>query len=127
MDNRELLNKLREIDTEDFIWFIYLGIIFLSWYSNGLERKYFLENDKKSKEMYRHIIIFIFSVLVLVYLYFVKDSYEGVNSLKQSDSFKKKELTVLSFISSLLIAISGFIFLYIAISDNDIDVEVAFN
>ena len=40
---------------------------------------------------------------------------------------KKKELITLSFIASLLIAISGFIFLYIAINDEDINVELAFN
>ena len=127
MSDKELQNKLKEIDTEDFIWVIYLGIIVLSWYSNSLERKYFLEKDKNSKEQYRKIIITIFSILIVVYLYFVKDSFEGIKSLKKSDSTKKKELTTLSFISSLLIAISGFLFLYIAIVDEDIDVEVAFN
>ena len=43
------------------------------------------------------------------------------------DSNKKKNLTVLSLIGSLLIVISGIIFLHIAIMDEDIDVEIAFN
>lgn len=33
----------------------------------------------------------------------------------------------MSFLDSLFIAISGFIFLYISIMDEDFDVELAFN
>lgn len=127
MSNSELINKLKELKIEDSIWVIYIGIILLSWYSNDLERKYFLNKDYNSKEEYRKIIILIFSVLVVVYLYFVKDSFEGIKNIKPTDTSKKKELTSLSFIGSLLISVSGFIFLYIAIMDYDIDVEIAFN
>ena len=127
MNNNELSEKLKQLKIEDFIWLIYLGIIFLSWYSNSLERKYFVTGDAISKEKYREIIIFIFSILVVVYLYFLKDSIDSINNLKPWDSQKKKDLTYLSFISSLLIAISGLIFLYIAFEDKDINVELAFN
>lgn len=72
-------------------------------------------------------MILIFSILVVIYLYFVKDSLDDYKKIKPSDSIKKKNLTYLAFISSLLIAVSGFIFLYIAFMDEDIDVELAFN
>ena len=72
-------------------------------------------------------MIFIFTILVIIYIYFLKDSYNDLISLKISDSKKKKDLTYLSFLASLFIAISGFIFLYIAYMDYDIDVELAFN
>ena len=127
MNNEELNEKLKELKIEDFIWFIYIGIIFLSWYSNSLERKYFIFNDQVSKEKYRKIIIIIFSILVIVYLYFLNDSYKSLKSLNQFDSQKKQDLVYLSYIASLLIATSGFIFLYIAIEDEDLNVELAFN
>ena len=127
MNNEKLNNKLKELNIEDFIWIIYIGIIFLSWYSNSLERKYFLTNDQESKEKYRGIIIIIFSILIVVYLYFLKSSIDDLRELKPTDSPKKKKLVYLSFIASLLIAISGAIFLYIAISDEDLNVELAFN
>ena len=127
MDYNELNNKLKELNIEDFIWVIYIGIILLSWYSNILERKYYINNDNISKEEYRKIIIFIFSILIIVYLYFLKGSYDDVINIKITDSNKKKELLYLSFIASLLIAISGIIFLYIAINDEDLNVELAFN
>lgn len=127
MNNEELDKKMKQLKTEDFIWLIYIGIIILSWYSNSLERKYFLNNDLKSKENYRKILILIFIILIFVYLYFLKDSYEDIKNIKVYDSDKKKVLTVLSFVGSLFIVISGLIFLYIAIEDDNIDVELAFN
>jgi len=127
MNYEDINDRLRELNTEDFIWIIYIGIIIMSWYSNSLERKYFLYNDLISREKYRKIIIIIFAILIVVYIYFLKDSIESIKKLKESDSNKTKYLTYLSFLGSLLIAISGFIFLYIAILDEDVDVELAFN
>ena len=127
MKYQELNNKLNELKTEEFIWIIYIGIIALSFYSNKLERKYFIYNDNESKEKYRKTMILIFSILIVVYLYFLKDSYDDLKNLKPYDSEEKKNLVTLSFIGSLLIAASGFIFLYIAFKDQNIDVELAFN
>jgi len=127
MNYNELNDKLKELKIEDFIWVIYIGIIILSWYSNSLERKYYVYNDLESKEKYRKIIIFIFSILVIVYLYFFIDSYNSVKNLKTTDSTKKKNLNNLSLLASSLILISGIIFLYIAIKDEDLNVELAFN
>ena len=125
--DKEILNRLKQISIENKIWIIYIGIIFLSWYSNSLERKYYIYKDSSSKEKYRRILIFIFSVLLIVYLYFLKSSINDLNNLKETDSKKKKELITLSFIASFLIAISGIIYLYIALNDNDLTVELAFN
>ena len=58
--NEELLKKLKQLEIEDFIWLIYIGIIIMSWYSNSLERNFFIYNDLESKEKYRKIIIGIF-------------------------------------------------------------------
>ena len=127
MNYNELNKKLKELKIEDFIWVIYIGIIFMSWYSNSLERKYFLYNDLGCKEKYRQTLIIIFSILLIVYTYFLKNSIDDINNLKDTDSKKKKELVYLSFIGSLFIALSGAIFLYIAFKDESIDIELAFN
>ena len=125
--NSDIDNRLKEINTEDFIWIIYLGIIVLSFYSNSLEKKYFLNNDLKSKEKYQVIIKVIFSILIIVYLYFLKESIDSIRSLDDNTSEETKILTYLSFLASLLIVISGVIYLYIAFKDKNIDVELAFN
>lgn len=125
--NRDLEDRLKELNIEDFIWIVYIGIIIMSWYSNYLERKYFLNNDQISKEKYKSITTTIFIILIFVYLFFLKSSIDDIRNLNEYDSIKKKRLTYLSFVASLLIAISGFIFLYISIVDDDLSVELAFN
>lgn len=127
MNYEEINEKLKILNTEDYIWLIYIGIIFMSWYSNSLERKYFTENDIESKTKYQKIMVLIFTILIVIYLYFLKESINDIKNLKPWDTPKKKNLVYLSFLSSLLIAISGFIFLYISIVDENLDIELAFN
>ena len=99
----------------------------MSWHANSLERKYFIFNDKNSQEKYRKTMIIIFSILVIIYLYFLKGSYDDLKNINVFDSEEKKKLLFMSFIGSLLVAISGLIFLYIIIEDEEINVEIAFN
>ena len=127
MNYNSLNKKLNDLKAEEIIWIIYIGIIIFSFIANYYEKNYFVKNDYASKEKYRKILILIFSILVVVYLYFLKDSIKSIINLRNNDSKKKKYLTYMSFIASLLIAISGFIYLYIAYSDENIDVEIAFN
>ncbi len=127
MNNDELNKRLKQLKVEDFIWIIYIGIIIFSLYSNTLEKKYLLYNDQNGKNKYRKIMIGIFVILVVVYAYFFKDSLYDVKSLSPYEQPKVKNLTKLSLLGSFLILLSGIIFLYIAIADENIDVELAFN
>lgn len=127
MNSAELCRKVRQLRNEEIVWIIYIGIIAMSFYSNFLERRYFFENDSFSGERYRKVMISIFYILIVVYLYFLKDSYDDFRNLSVVDSDEKKKLVTLSFFASLFIAISGFIFLYIAFVDEQFDVELAFN
>mgnify|MGYP004455885477 FL=1 len=121
------LDKLKDIEIENKIWIIYIGIIILSWYANSKEKTFLLYNDEKAKKEYQNLLILIFSILVIIFYYFAKDSYDKLTNINKFDSDKKKHLLYLSFIASFLILISGIIFLNIAIQDDQIDVELAFN
>ena len=123
----DLEEKLKEIKIENFIWIIYIGIIIYSYYSNYLEKRYYLYNNKEDKDKYRQTLLIIFSILIVVYYYFFKSSLDDYNNLRKTDTKEKKELVTLSLIASLLIFISGLIFLYVAYKDQNIDVELAFN
>ena len=48
-------------------------------------------------------------------------------NISEKDSCKKQNLVFLSLIASLLIFVSGLIFLYIAYKDEELEVELAFN
>lgn len=125
MDN--IQERLKEIKIENWIWVIYIGIVLLSWYANSKEKHFFLYNDEQSRKQYQEILIFIFAVLLIVYSYFTQDSYKDVQELTSADSQKKQTLTYMSFIGSVLILISGILFLIIAIEDENIDTEIAFS
>lgn len=124
--NRKL-DRLQDIRIENYIWVIYIIIIFISWYANSKEKKFILYNDEVSRWEYQNLLVLIFSILLIIYYYFTKSSYDDLNELTINDSNKKIILTYVSFIASLLILISGMIFLTIAIMDEEIDVELAFN
>ncbi len=125
MNNK--LDRLEDIKIENFVWIIYIGIIILSWYANSKETKFILYNDEKAKKEYQNLMILIFTILVIIYSYFTKDSYDDLMNLNESDTEKKKILHLASFIGSFLVLISGFIFLGIVIVDDEIDTEIAFN
>lgn len=125
MNNK--LDRLEDIKIENFVWIIYIGIIILSWYANSKETKFILYNDEKAKKEYQNLMILIFTILVIIYSYFTKDSYDDLMNLNESDTEKKKILHLTSFIGSFLVLISGFIFLGIVIVDDEIDTEIAFN
>lgn len=127
MTHDDVIEKLKAIQIEDYIWVIYIGIIFLSWYSNSIEKDFFINKNESSKIKYRHVIILIFSILVIVYLYFFNDSLSSFKKINENTPKKTKDLITLSLIASLLVLISGCIFLYIALKDENLDVELAFN
>ena len=117
--------RIKQIDMENHIWILYLFIIFLSFYSNSLEKDYFINKNTFSKEKYRKINIFIFSLLLIVYSYFENDSIKSV--INTSNNPTKRYYDNLVFIASTCILISGVIFLYIAINDTELEEELAFN
>lgn len=112
---KDKLDRLEDIRIENYIWIVYLVIIGISYYANYKEKRYILYDDDVSKREYQNLLTLIFSILVVVYFYFVRDSS------------KKVALTYASFVGSLLVFVSGVIFLVIAILDEEIDIEIAFN
>lgn len=121
------LKRLEDIKIENIVWIIYIGIIILSWYANSKEKKYLLYNDLLSKKEYQNLLILIFTILVIIYFYFAKNGYEDILNLTSYDSPKKQMLTKFAFIGSFLILVSGIIYLVLAILDDEIEIELAFN
>lgn len=121
------LKRLEDIKIENIVWIIYIGIIILSWYANSKEKRYLLYNDLLSRKEYQNLLILIFTILVIIYFYFAKSGYEDILNLTSYDSPKKQMLTKFAFIGSFLILVSGIIYLILAILDDEIEIELAFN
>lgn len=124
MENKE--EMLRTIEIENYIWIIYLVIIFLSFIANKEEVNYFINNDMQSKNNYRKLIIIIFSIALGIYYYFFISGYETYKKLSPYDTESKKFFETINFIANILILISGVIFLIIAIFDEELETEIAF-
>ena len=124
MKNKEEI--LRTIEIENYIWIIYLVIIFLSFIANKEEVNYFINNDMQSKSNYRKLIIIIFSIVLGIYYYFFISGYETYKKLSPYDTESKKFFETINFIANILILISGVIFLIIAIFDEKLETEIAF-
>ena len=120
-------NILKSIETENFVWIIYLFIIGISFVANSFEKDYYVTGNVDSKNKYRIINIFVFATALLIYLYFFYDNYKNIKNLNCNSSKEKIFFNNLNFIASILIVIAGTIFLYIALYDKNIDTEIAFN
>lgn len=118
---------LKTIKIENYIWIIYILIIILCFYSNYQEANYYKYNDLYAKEKYRQANIIIFSTVFLVYLYFFVNSLESISNLTESTNKEKVYFENLNFIATTLVLIAGAIFLYIAISDKNLETEIAFS
>ena len=125
--NEETKNRLKKLKIEDLVWYILIGIIILSLYNNQVERKFIIFNDYQSKEKYRFLQIFIFSVALIIYLYYAYDGYKDLKSLNIYDSKQKIIGTKLAYLSGILVAIATAILLYVAIFDTNVETEIFFN
>lgn len=123
---KENLERIKTIKIENFIWVIVIILVLLSIYGNFYEEDYFKTNNLESKEKYRSILIFVFSVAIIIYLYFFYDSYISYEKAQYSKDQEYKTYVTANLIASLLIAIAGAIFLWIAIADNNLKTEISF-
>lgn len=120
-------DALKAIETENFIWIVYLFIIGISFIANNFEKDYFINGSLDSKDKYRIINIFVFAIALVIYLYFFYDNYKTIKNLDCNSSNEKIFFNNLNFIASILIVVAGSIFLYIAVYDKNLDTEIAFN
>lgn len=120
MNNNE---RIKETTIEDIIFIIYYGIITLSLIANQVERNYLKYKNKLDKEKYRLLLYIIFGTATLVYIYYTYSSYQDLKNSTPEAYY----LNELSLIASILVLISGFIYLYIITKDENISVELAFN
>lgn len=123
--NMNYQERLKQIKIENHIWIIYLLIIILSYYSNYFEKDFFITKNETSKNTYRKLNSLIFIILVIIYGYFENEAIKSF--IKKDKSKKQQNYDTLSLIASTAVLISGIIFLYIILNDEDIGTEIAFN
>lgn len=115
---------LKTIEIENKIFIVYLIIIGLAYWANTLETDYFTTGNECSKEKYKTLMIIVFLLAVIISSGFLKKSYESYKNLTPYDSQNKQLFSSLSLLATSLIFIAGIIFLFIAISDKNLETEI---
>lgn len=123
--NNTIENRIKEIKIENIVYLIFIIIILLGIYANNNEIDYFLNNNEDSKNNYYYTMIIIFLIVVIISSYYFYKSYIEVTNTKYLDKSKTKEYNKLNLIANGLAFLSAIIYLYIAITDTNIEVEIS--
>lgn len=117
--------QLQRINTEDFIWVIYFFIALAAIISDTYEKQFLINKDLKSQKIFKTINITIFIVALFIYVYFVFINYQDVKTLKREASKKEVLNQHLSLVAALLFLVAGAINLYVELTGDAPDVELA--
>jgi len=114
--------KLKEINEENFIIFIYFILLFTYLYANKIEVDYVKYGNNTDKDKYRLLLYIVFGVSFLITLYYIVEGIKDLYEYSNEEIFKLKELSVLA---NILILIATGIYLYIIYKDKNIKLEVS--
>lgn len=112
-----LNEKLKELKTEDLIWYVYFFIAAAALYSNKDEREYLLYHNPKAYYEKKTINILIFFIALIIYIYFVLLTTKNLAEARQN--FRRKEYVnrQAQLVAALLFLIGGIIYLIVEIRD----------
>lgn len=102
--------KLKELTIENWIWIIYIFISIFAIVSNYFEKRYYYFHIYQDRQKQRYINIAIFSIAILIYLYFL---FNNLNHIKDNN------YSFLPVFASTLFFIGGIIFLYAEIKNSE--------
>ena len=109
--------KFKELQIEDYIWYIYIFLSILAIISNKLERRYYLYHVYQDQKKYKYINTTIFTIAIIIYLYFlsldIKDKHKDLNHY-------------LHLFAATLFFIGGIIYLYLEVKSSDNE-EIGFS
>ena len=107
----DILNRLKRLKTEDFIWIIYFFIAAFAILSNDFEKDYIKTNNITSFRKSKNINIVLFFIAFFIYLYFVLLFTKDLSNMERNFNNPKYRNTFLQLIASLLFLIGGAIYL----------------
>ena len=121
----DVLNRLKQLRTEDFIWIIYFFIAAFAIISNVFEKDYILTRNSNSFKKSKTIIIVLFFIAFFIYLYFVLLFTRDLSNMEKNFNNVRYRNKLLQVIASLLFLIGGAIYLIQEVISNEGD-EIGF-
>ena len=121
----DVLNRLKQLRTEDFIWIIYFFIAAFAIISNVFEKDYILTRNSNSSKKSKTINIVLFFIAFFIYLYFVLLFTRDLSNMEKNFNNVRYRNKLLQVIASLLFLIGGAIYLIQEVISNEGD-EIGF-
>ncbi len=121
--NNNIIETLKRINIEDYIWIIYLFLVGYNLYSNYLEKKFLISKDKYLYNKFHSINTTVSFIALIIFIYFLIIAYEDLNKLNINSKEDEKKFKTLTFIASLLFVIGSAISLYVVAKSPDLDNE----
>ena len=113
-------DKLREIEIENYIVYIYFIILGIYLYANNIELDYLRYGREEDKEKYRMLLYIVFGTTFIITLFYSVESLYDLNNTNDYEVYKLKEL---STIANLLVLVASVIIIYTIYKDRDINLE----
>ena len=114
-------DKLKEIQMENYIIYIYFIILSIYLYANNIELDYLKYGREEDKEKYRILLYIVFGTTFIITLFY---SIESIKDLKNSNNYEMYKLKELSTIANLLVLVASIIIIYTIYKDKDINLEI---
>ena len=114
--------KLKEINLENYIIYIYYILLTIYLYANTIEVNYIKYGNQADKDKYRLLLYIVFGTTFIITLYYSIESLKSLKEITDEEVYKLKEL---STIANILVLIASIIIIYIIYKDKDINLEVS--
>lgn len=101
MDSTNIINEIKRLEFEDFLWVVFAIISIINIYGDYNEKEYLKTNNKTFENKSNKIFEFTLTIALLIYIYFFSRNY---NAYKESTIEKRNLYTIKLLGSSLLIA-----------------------
>lgn len=102
-------NELREITINEWIWGVFLLLSLANIYGDELEKNS-LQQKKRHDNNARKIFLTTASVALIIYLYFVINSYNELSNLKQKN--KNTKLQEINLLGNTLVFLGACLLIY---------------
>jgi len=109
MYDSEILNELRRIDFEDFVWGVFALLCIINIYGDYNEKEYLKRHDESFKTRSNYIFEITLISTFLIYIYFFIRNYKAY----QKCSKEKKKLFLVKVLSSCFSLVASLCLIFV--------------
>lgn len=110
-----VISKLKELEFEKILWFIFIFVSALNIYGDQLEELFITERDFKNEEIAKKIFTFTVAISLIIYLYFAYRNYKNLKEVLHNN--EDTALYMVRFVGSILVVVGATFILYFQVNE----------